>query len=239
MPSIRSVLALCILALTTLGAQAPAAKTAFTGDLGFVSATGNTQLSTLSVGERVVHTAGRWSLAQLADFVRGETDHIESANSLRVAGRVDYALNPRLSAFGGVAFERNTFAGFKRRTDEIAGVRWKAIVAPRDSLSVDAGGVLTQQTDVDGTSNSFPAARAAAAYKHIFTKSAYFAQAVEYVPNLETGGAYRLNSESAVVAPLSAHIGIKASYAIRYDSRPPATFGTTDRVLTTGVQVSY
>jgi putative salt-induced outer membrane protein len=239
MTPFRWVPALLLFALTTTGAQTPAAKTSFTGDLGFVSATGNTQLTTLSLGERIVHTAGRWSFGQLASFVRGETDHVVTANELRVAGRADFALNPRLSAFGGVSFERNTFAGFKRRTDEIAGMRWKAIVAPQDSLSIDAGGVLTQQLDVDGANKSFPAARLGAAYQHLFTRSAYFAQTVEYVPNLETGGAYRLNGQSSIVAPISAHIGIKASYAIRYDSRPPATFGTTDRLLTTGVQISY
>ena len=47
-----------------------------------------------------------------------------------------------------------------------------------------------------------------------------------------------VNSESALVAPVSAHFGVKMSYAVRYNSRPPVKFGTTDRVLTTGVQLS-
>jgi putative salt-induced outer membrane protein len=221
------------------GGQAVAAKTAFTGDLGFVSATGNTRLSTLSLGDKIVRTDGRWVLSQLAAYVHGETNNAESANQLRVAGRADFAFHPRLGAFGGVSFERNTFAGFRRRLDEIAGVRWKAIVAPNDSLSVDGGGVLTQESDVDGTSKRYPSGRLAGAYKHTFTKSSYFAQLAEYIPNLQTSGAYRVNTESAIVAPLSAHVGIKAAYVVRYDSKPPTSFGTTDRVLTTGVQVSY
>lgn len=221
------------------GAQAAAAKTSFTGDFGFVSASGNTRLSTLSLGDKVVRTDGRWVFSQLAGFVHGETNGTESANQLRVAGRADFAFHPRLGAFGGVSFERNTFAGFKRRVDEIAGVRWKAIVAPNDSLSVDGGGVLTQESDVDGTSTHYPSGRLAGAYKHTFTKSSYFAQLAEYIPNLQTSGAHRVNTESALVAPLSAHVGIKAAYVVRYDSRPPTSFGTTDRVVTTGIQVSY
>jgi putative salt-induced outer membrane protein YdiY len=220
-------------------AQATPPKTAFTGDFGFVSATGNTQLNTISLGEKLVRTDGRWTLAQLASFVRGETDRVETANQLRVAGRADAAFHPRLSAFAGVSFERNTFAGIKRRTDEIAGVRWKAIVATRDSMSIDGGGVATQASNVDGTKRHYPSARVAGAYKHVFTKSAYFAQLAEYVPNLQTSGAYRATSESSLVAPLSAHVGIKASYVIQYDSRPPAGFGTTDRLFTTGIQIAY
>jgi putative salt-induced outer membrane protein len=232
-----AMLAVVITAASAGAQNAP--TTAFTGDLAYVSATGNTRLSTLSVGEKVVRTDGRLVLSQLAAYVRGETDGTESANQLRAAGRADVAFNPRLGAFAGVAFERNTFAGFKRRTDEIAGVRWKAIVAPNDSLSLDGGAVLTQQSDVDGTSDSYPSARVAAAYRHTFTKTAYFAQLAEYVPNLETSGAYRMNTESSIVAPVSAHIGIKATYSVRYDSRPPTGFGTTDRVLATGIQISY
>ena len=56
---------------------------------------------------------------------------------------------------------------------------------------------------------------------------------------MHTSAAYSVITESAIVAPLSAHIGIKAAYVVRYDSKPPTSFGTTDRVLTTGIQVSY
>ena len=169
----------------------------------------------------------------------GETNNKQSANQLRIAVRADWAFQPRLSLFAGVAYERNTFAGFDSRTDEIAGLAWKAIVAPNDAMSLDAGGVLTQESDVDGTTHNDPSARFALNYKHAFTKAAYFQQLAEYIPNLNTSGAYRVNTESALVAPLSVHIGVKVGYVVRYNSAPPAKFGTTDRVLTTGVQVSY
>jgi putative salt-induced outer membrane protein len=213
--------------------------TSFTGDLGFVSATGNTNLATLTVGDRIVRTDGYWMFTQLGTYVSSETNGKQSANQLRVAVRADYALVPRLSVFGGASYERNTFAGFDSRTDEMAGVSWKAIVAPADSMHVDAGGVLTQESHVDGTTQRYPSARAAMSYKHQFSKLAYFRQFAEYIPNLQTSGSYRFNTESTLVAPISAHVGIKVSYAIRFDSRPQPGFGTTDRLLTTGIQVSY
>jgi putative salt-induced outer membrane protein len=220
-------------------AQDAKPKTTFTADLGFVSASGNTNLTTLSIADKIVHSDGRWTFTQLAAFVYGETNSKESANQLRFGGRADFDFQPRLSVFAGVSYERNTFAGFNSRMDEIAGLAWKAIVSPKNALTLDAGGVLTQESDVDGTSHNYPSLRFAANYKHSFTKAAYFQQLAEYLANLQTSGAYRVNTESALVAPLSAHLGIKVSYAVRYDSRPPVKFGTTDRVLTTGVQVAY
>jgi putative salt-induced outer membrane protein len=234
-----TVIAVLSCCAATLAAQEAKPTTSFTGDLGYVSASGNTNLTTLSVGEKIGRTAGRWALSQLAAYVYGETDAKESANQLRLAGRADFAFQPRLGLFGGVSYERNRYAGFKSRTDEIAGLRWKAIMAPSDSLYLDGGGVFTQESDVDGSSHDYPSARFGAAYKHVFSKTAYFVQLDEYVPNLQTSGAYRVNSESAIVAPISTHVGIKGSYTVRYDSRPPVNFGSTDRVLTMGVQLSY
>jgi putative salt-induced outer membrane protein len=218
---------------------ATSGTTAFTADLGVISASGNTRLQTLSIGEKVTHTRARWVLQQMAAYVYGETDTSISANQLRASLRSDYVFHPRVSTYASASFERNTFAGFTRRTDEGAGFSWKALQLASDSLSIDAGGVLTQQSDVDGTSKSFPAARLAGAFKHAFTAAAYFQQLAEYVPDLETSGAYRVNSESSVVAPLSSHLGIKMAYVLRYDSRPPIGFGTTDRVFTSGIQVTF
>jgi putative salt-induced outer membrane protein YdiY len=213
--------------------------TSFTGDLGYVSATGNTNITTLSAGDKIVHTNGRWMFAQMGTYVSGETNNKTTANQLLLGARADFAFKPRLSVFVGASYERNTFAGFNSRTDEILGLAWQAIVAPNDSARFDLGGVATQETDVDTVHQSYPSARAALSYKHQFSKRAYFHQFVEYIPNLQTSGSYRFNTESALVAPISAHIGIKLSYAIRFDSRPQPTFGTTDRLLTTGIQVSY
>lgn len=231
--------AVCTVVAAPASAQKVKPRTTFTGDLGYVSATGNTKLTTLSVGEKLGHTAGLWTISQQMAFVYGVTNAKVTANQLLVAMRADFGLDPRFSVFAGASYERNTFAGFNARPVAITGLSWKAIVAPEDSMSVDAGGVLTWQSDVDGTKSNYPSTRVALAYRHRFSTKAYFQQLAEHVSNLLTSGADLVNTETAFVAPVSAHVGIKLSYAVRYNSRPPVNFGSTDRVSMMGVQLAY
>ncbi|MDQ8164756.1 MAG: DUF481 domain-containing protein [Gemmatimonadota bacterium] len=236
---------LLLAAAGTLPAQAPSGAAApgwtFTGtvDFGFVSATGNTDVTTVSLGDKLVASRGRWTLTQVFAQVYGKTDGVESANQLRANLRAERTLVDGIGGFAAVQFERNAFAGFDRRMDQFLGLRWRAIEDSTDALTFDAGGVLTQQENTDGASKSARSARGAMAYKHIFKPGTFFSQGVEYVPDLEGAGAYRLNSETAAVAPLSSRVSMKIGYVFQYNSRPPTGFGTSDRVFTSGLQVSF
>jgi putative salt-induced outer membrane protein YdiY len=42
-----------------------------------------------------------------------------------------------------------------------------------------------------------------------------------------------------LIAPISQRIGLKISYVIRYDNVPQAGFSTTDRLFTTGLQLTF
>src|SRR4051812_22684518 len=100
MTILRALGAIALFACPLLAqAPAPASKTAITADLGIVSASGNTRLRTMNVGDKIVHTTGRWAFTQLAAYVYGETSDIASANQLRALLRSDYSLENRLTAF--------------------------------------------------------------------------------------------------------------------------------------------
>jgi len=219
---------------------APAAMAqTVTAEFGLVSASGNTRLSTLNVGDKIVRKARSWTITQLGAYIYGKTNGASSANQLRASLRGDHLFAGRVGLFVGSAFERNRFAGFTSHTDQIAGISALVVAEPRDSLRLDGGGVYTNEERVDGTSKAFPAARAGMAYKHSFGGTSSFNQTAEYVPNLEDTDQDRMNSESSLSARLSTHIGMKLSYVIRYDSKPATGFGKSDRILTTGLQVTY
>ena len=210
-----------------------------TADFGFVSATGNTRLATVNFGDKIIARAKSWTITQQGAYIYGKTNGVSSTNLLRAALRGDHTFIGRVGLFLGSSYERNRFAGFTRHTDQIAGVSAKVLTLTRDTLRLDGGGVYTNETRVDGTTKSFPAARAGMAFKHSFGGWSSFTQAAEYVPNLQESEQYRINTESIVSAKMTTHFGIKLSYLIRYDSKPATGFGKSDRILTTGLQVTY
>jgi len=220
---------------------APAEKpaTSFVTDFGYVATAGNTRVSTINVAERTVHTRGFWRFEQNLGIIYGEADGRENANLLRAGIGAEYALRPWVAVATGALFDRNRFAGISRRTEEYLGLVFRVLQAPKDTLRVETGASLTEQTGINGIANNFPAARAAAWYKRTLSTNAFFLQTVEVIPNLDVTEDYRFNSESALVAPISRRMAMKLGYVVRFDNLPEVGFLSTDRIFTSGLQVSF
>jgi putative salt-induced outer membrane protein YdiY len=231
-----------ILAVSTVAvAQDPPPKPLkATGDISFVKTGGNTDVLSLGVSDKIEwKTSPKFTLKQNFGWVYGETDDVESANALLAGIRGEYALTSRVVVFAGFNYDYNLFAGVKRRFEEFAGLGFVVIDKPKDILRFDAGISYFQEWEryVD-VSNNFMAGRFAADYKHLFAEKAYFQQIVEFLPNFEVSDDYRLNSETALVAPLGGNIAIKVGYVVRYRGQPPEGFEKTDTVFRTGIQIT-
>lgn len=217
----------------------------FNADLGFVSVSGNTSVTTLSLGERWIRRLARWEFRQDLGAVYGKTDGAETSSLWRASVRGDYGLGRSMALYARTAFDRNKFAGVKSRFAEGLGVVVKLAATDINQLNVEGGFELTQQDNLDGTSDSFASLRAASSWKHMFSASAYFLQGVEVLPNLDDSDDYRINSETSVVAPLSSRVSMKASYQLRFDNLPSlnaagtAPLRKSDRILSTGIQVTF
>ncbi len=234
-------LALALAALApVLGAQqAPTVVTKITADIGYVAVTGNTQVTTFNIGEKLTQSRGRLSLEQGVGLVYSTQADSVISNYLRTHVRGDFKIDRLLAVFSGVAFDRNTFAGIERRFEEQVGISARLIGSARDTMRVEGGGSFTQQIGTDGIQQNFPSARGALSWRHVFTPAAYFTQNFEYIPNLKETEDWRMNSESGIVAPLSAKIGLKISYVIRYDNLPQPGFSEVDRLFTSGLQITF
>lgn len=237
-----TAVALATILTAPLAAQElPKKPLAATASVSFVDAAGNTDVTTLSGDQRLEYapTGSGWTLSEFVALVYGRTDGVTSANSLKLGGRADRALTDRLSAFGGGSFERNRFAGIARRFEEIAGLAYRIVRQPRDQLSAELGVSFNQQRSIGGTDDAFVAGRAAGTYRHLFTEHAWVQQLVEFLPNLETAADRRINAETSLVAPLSERFAVKVAYTIRFDNLPEPGFVKTDRILSSGLQVTF
>ena len=210
-----------------------------TGELGFVNTSGNTDLTTANVGERVEWRTGRVTVGQAFNVVYGRSEGETTTSEWRASLRSDVLLSGSVSAYAALAFDRNRFAGLARRFEEGAGIAVAVARTTRNELDLEGGVSLVQQRPTGGADDdNFGAARAAARYLHRLSESAHLRQALEVLANLEATSDVRLNSETALVAPLSRRLALKVSYVIRFDNVPEPGFETTDRLLTTALQLT-
>jgi putative salt-induced outer membrane protein len=219
--------------------------TEFNGDVSFVDVSGNTSITTLNVGERFIRRMAPWEFKQDFGAVYGKTDGTESSNLWRGSLRADYGLSAHWAIYALAAFDRNKFAGITSRFAEGVGAVHRLIATDIDQLNIEGGFQITQQQNLDGTNDNFNSVRGATSWKHVFRPGAYFFQSAEVLPNLDETKDLLVNSETAVVAPLSSHIGMKFSYLVRFDNQPALNAtGTsplrkTDRILSSGIQISF
>jgi putative salt-induced outer membrane protein len=216
----------------------------FLGTLGYVQTSGNTDLSTVNVTERLAwRPDSAWQFTHTGAWVYGKTGSVESANQILADLRADYALRSNIYAYGLVTYERNTYAGIEHRYAELLGLGWAALATPKQTLSVDAGAGNTQQL-TGGVSASYWVLRLAPRYRYNITDKAYAEEVLEFLENLKNTDDFRTTSTTALVAPLTRSIAIRLSYLMRYTAQPPVNpataspFKKLDTTFQSGIQIS-
>jgi putative salt-induced outer membrane protein len=239
----RRGLAIAVAAVV-VGAAPAAAQSAdslgwrFVGNLGYVQTSGNTQLSTVNLGDRLTYRpSARWLIAQTASWIYSYSDSTETANQILAGLRGDWSFHPKLSLYVLVSYERNLFAGVEGRLEEAGGLSWKAVESARHALAVEVG-VADNQERIGGERGSFWSSRVGAKYKLSITDKSYLEENLEVLSNLETTEDQRVNSTTALVAPLTGAIAIRLGFLVRFDSQPVPGFKETDTTFTSGIQIS-
>ena len=232
----RLPLLLALLVAAPLEAQDSLTATV---DAGFVNTAGNTNVTSLNVGERITFKANQLRLAQRFAVVYARTAGITSTSQWKADARADHPVAALLGVFALVAYERNTFAGIDRRLEEAAGLTARLLARAGNTFEAELGISANQQTPVGGTTATFAAGRVAAMYRRDLTEAAYAMLAGEFLPNLKTTDDYRVNGDAALVAPISSRIATRLAYVVRYDNVPEVGFQTTDRIFTAGLQLTF
>ncbi len=208
-------------------------------NLGLVNSSGNTSLTTLSLGDEITIHDKAWTFKQVLGYVYGETDKVETANQLAIGVRAERAIGSRFGVYLGGRFYRDPYAGIAQRYSEQVGGLWHAVIAPKDLLDFEAGVGLTQERTTNDSSSDFPNGRVALMYRHSWQKRTYFQETAEFLPDLQDSENYRSNSLTELLAPLSESISMRLAYAIAYNNKPPSGKKDADRVLTAGIQLSF
>ena len=212
----------------------------FSGDAGLVNTSGNTDLTSVSVGNKLVLINGAWKFTQTFGVTYAKAQGSVTTELWQGSVRGDRSLAPRVALFVLTDLQRNVFAGIRSRIAPSFGLSAMAVASKRDTLRFEAGGGYTFQRGVlPDTNRDYPSGRLAAVYHHQLTAKAAIDEAFEFLPNFSSSADYRINSETSVTAPITSGIAMKASYVVHYEGLPEAGFKKTDRILSTGIQVTF
>jgi putative salt-induced outer membrane protein len=220
----------------------------FTGSLGFAQTSGNADATTTNVSNRLKYSVAGWSFQQDVAFFYGEANDKVNTNFWNGGLRGERTVAERVSLFLASRYDRNVVQGVENRFQQGFGVTVRALDDQHNRLNVALGGSFFSQQLTPGSvarvSRAFPAARAAMDYRRKITELAYVQQSAEYLPAIgDTATSFFVNTESAVVAPLSKSVGLKVGYVIRYNSEPPIRnnipLKTTDTFFSSGLTVTF
>lgn len=217
------------------------AEVKFTGDIGYVATAGNSSVETLNLGDKFLVKVGDLTMTQTFALIYGESKGKTVTSITRGSFRLDKGLKTAdFSAYTLFNYERNTFAGLASRISGAAGLSAHLLHTDHNKLTLESGLTLTRQraTSTKGRDMDFLGGRAATTYTHLFGPKASLSQTVEVLPNFRETSDLRVNTESAVVAPITSKVAVKLSYLIRYDGLPEPGFESTDRLFTSGIQIS-
>jgi putative salt-induced outer membrane protein YdiY len=208
-------------------------------DLGFVSTSGNSSVRSLNVGEQLVVKPDPWKFTQTFSIVNGYTSGVETVNTLAAGLRADYAVGSRFRLYGLGNYTRNRFAGIARRFEEAIGLSYGLLTGPGNILDFEAGAGRNQQTGSLGPLQEFWVSRLAVRYRLNLTSRAFLEQKDEELMDLENFQNLRINSESALVAPISNNVGLKLGYVVHFANQPQPGFKKADTILSAGLQLLF
>ena len=235
-----------LIATTTSGAQAPAAAPkapppiVLAADIGFVSTSGNSNVTTLTGNDEITFTRASWSYKQNFSVVYGKLRDTVQTSKWVVSLRAERSSSSWIGVYGLLKYDKDRFSGIAGREEEGVGAAIKSLTSDTDKLDFELGLSYVQTQAVAVFADHTNAAgRAKGTYRHVFSGNPYVQQLAEYLPNLQNGADWRFNSETSLVAPVSTHLALKVTYVVTYQHLPPAGFGDTDRLFSTSLQISF
>lgn len=222
-------------------AAAPTKPWKDAGELSVVSTNGNSKNTTMSAKNTFNY---KWSHAAL-EFIAGalgaQTRNSTTAEQYNASEKLSFPLggSDKNYLFEKLGWESNRFAGYYHHYDANAGYGRQLLDLVHDKLVAEIGGGYVNEERVNAPRDDFGAGRAYSKYTHILSETAQFSQDAEYLHNFEDSDNYRLNTETAIIASLTTHFSLKASYKWNRVGKPPLGVGRDDTTTGVALIVNY
>lgn len=200
------------------------------GELGFVSARGNSETETLNVGANATYNLDRWRHSFDIYALRAENDGDATAERFGLGGQSDLKINDISYWFGSLRYESDEFSQYDSQATAAAGygrTLWDSTV---HKLVGEAGiGVRRSKLRLTGDNETDPVVRGALNYLWTISETAKLSNDTL----VEAGDDNTFASNiTALTTKVYQDIGIKLGYEIRHNTDVDEPLENSDRLTT-------
>ena len=198
------------------------------GLLGYSSASGNSESSSLNAAVELGKTYGKWTHDVGVDAFfsesKADADSDKDATAERYGAdyKASYAINNTDYVFGTVGYQKDLFGGVNEKWLEALGYGRRIIDLPKHTLNGEVGIGARQETLQDDSKNSEAVGLLGVKYNYAFNENGNFYHHV----GVETGSDNTFGeSITGVNAKLSTVLALGASYTLKHNSAIEGVFG--------------
>ncbi len=207
------------------------------GELGFVSARGNSDTETLNLGATAIYNLDIWRHSFNAYALRAEDSGNKTAERYGLGAQTDYKISDISYWFGNLRYESDEFSQYESQTSAGLGYGRTLIDTGIHNL-VGELGVGVRRDELRTTGDSETGAIAIGALDYIWTISdtANFTNALR----IEAGEDNTFGSNiTALTSQIYQDLGVKLGYEIRHNTDVDAPFKRSDRLTTVSLVYDF
>lgn len=233
------------LVAATLVLLAPAAQAQWTGkaELGFLSASGNTESTAANTRLDLKHEGTNWTHIVGFAALYAEGQEFSTAERYEAGYQLDKKITDRLSWFVGLRGEQDRFSSFAYQATASAGVSYKFIDSPatkfsgsvgagyrrakgQELIKSDAGEVIDR---IEGDIGSEPVGILGSTFEHSFTVSTKLTNKFLAESGSDNTA---VQNDIALSVSMTQSFALAVGLGVRYNSDPPPLAESTDTLTT-------
>lgn len=221
-------------------AGAPTRKWKNAAELSVVSANGNSKANTNSAKNTFTYN---WSdvtgLELLAGALGTKSNGTVTAEQYNASEKVTWKLVGSNYVYEKFGWESNRFAGVRHRYDGNVGLGRLLMDLPKHKWSAELGGGYVAEELINAPHNDYASGRAYSKYAWKLSETAEFSQDGEYLHSFDDSKAYRLKTETALIASMTTHLSLKTSFVWKRNAVPPAGTIKDDTLTSVALIINF
>jgi len=235
-------ISLCLLTLTVASLSAHADWVG-TGELGAVSARGNTRTDTANAKLDIHNELEWWKHEFYATSLYGANNSVTAANRWETRWQSDYKITDPLFWYGGLRYEHDSFGAFSYQETATTGLGYKFIDNDTTKLTGQAGVGLKRSQEqtvledsagkvidrIDGDTANRGLVSAGVNFEHVLTPTTKIID--KLLVEAASDNTFMQNDLSLQVA-INEKFSLSAGYGLRQNTSPPSGSGRTDSITT-------